>query len=337
MALKERALRVYAHDFSAVDILLTGSIRLEQLAQLLTRHLSRGPTGKEIAAARTPFGSNESLQFHDWVSFVTGETVAEELYASLVTKAADGSQLRTVDVRNRKDLLSALCDAAGGEKARVQACMCSYMPPGQRLIIRDLDDIVRLGATVESLHNAADENFWAYKDFEHTIKSFELELDDKERRVLGIEGVGSKKELLEIIATGKQSLCIGHLSYNMMMGKVKHGEWYWIDEPTCVMHTATAKPGLLRKKIELRLNLNLRVLRHEKFLDEDQVSEGDLVIFDMNPTDLRAEVGNQNVFCQDPEKFTIAPFSEMNEKYIAAVDDMIDFEVDGWTASKSSC
>lgn len=332
MALKERALRVYAHDFSAVDILHTGSIRLEQLAQLLTRHLSRGPTDKELAAARTSFGDNESLQFHDWVSFVTGESVAEELYASFVTKAAYDSQLRTVDVRNRKDLLSALCDAAGGEKARVQACMCSYMPPAQRLIIRDENDIIeKLGTTVQSLHNAADKTFWAYNDFDKCIKSFELEKEDKERRVLGIEGVGSKKELLEIIATGKQSLCIGHLSHNMMMGKVEHGEWKWIDEETCVMHTATAKPGLLRKKIELSLSLNLRVLRHEKFLDEDQISEGDLVIFDINPADVRADVGNQNAFCQDPEKFTIAPFSEMDEKYIAAVDEMMDFEVDGWT------
>ena len=108
---------------------------------------------------------------------------------------------------------------------------------------------------------------------------------------MGIEGVGSPETLREIIESGAKSLKIGHLSLLMvrvakplthshslgrlarhdrkksciprvalpnarqMQGKVDNGEWRWIDERRCVMHTATSKPALLRTEVRSRLGL----------------------------------------------------------------------------------
>ena len=69
---------------------------------------------------------------------------------------------------------------------------------------------------------------------------------------MGIEGVGSKETLQKVLATGQQVLHIGHLSLLTMEGKVANGEWRWIDEAGCSMHTATNKPALLRSEVRTR-------------------------------------------------------------------------------------
>ena len=63
---------------------------------------------------------------------------------------------------------------------------------------------------------------------------------------LGPMTLATPRALLAAIASGSKSLKIGHLSLQMMKGKVSNGEWRWIDEAKCVMHTATPKPALLR-------------------------------------------------------------------------------------------
>ena len=52
----------------------------------------------------------------------------------------------------------------------------------------------------------------------------------------------------------------------MMEGKVQNGEWRWIDESHCVMHTATPKPALLRARVLAELNVELAVMRHDAHL-----------------------------------------------------------------------
>jgi hypothetical protein len=170
----------------------------------------------------------------------------------------------TLQVRDRTSLFAAL--ATEGDTRTVKDCMCAYSPPAERLIIRSASDFARLDTTMEAVHGAADTSFWAYADFESVFKSFSLEPSDPERRVMGIEGIGSADALAAAIASGEKPLHIGHLSLVMMQGKVANGEWRWINEGGCVMHTATPKPGLLRGEVRSRLGLELVVRRHEAFL-----------------------------------------------------------------------
>ena len=155
---------------------------------------------------------------------------------------------------------------------------------------------------------------------------------------MGIEGVGNGDILQKVLASGQQVLHIGHLSLLMMEGKVANGEWRWIDEPSCSMHTATNKPALLRPKLRANLGVDLRVLRHEKFLQghassgegeaaEAAESVGDLIIFDMDKADVEKEVGNVKVFCQDPTNYDIAPFESLAPEMRAAVDRMLALEL----------
>lgn len=87
--------------------------------------------------------------------------------------------------------------------------MTAYTPPGQRLIIRSEEDFETLGTTAAAVKAAADQSFWAYKDFDSVLASFALAPSDSERRVMGIEGVDSGARLQEIIASGKADLKIG--------------------------------------------------------------------------------------------------------------------------------
>jgi hypothetical protein len=201
-------------------------------------------------------------------------------------------------VRNRAELFASL---RGRSSAEVLACMTAYSPPSQRLLIRSEADLARLGTTAAALKAAADPSFWAYSDFDSVLASFGREAGDPERRVMGVEGVGSAETLAKVLATGEQVLCIGHLSLTMMESKVASGEWRWIEEAGCVMHTATNKPALLRAAVRAKFGLELKVLRHEKFAadaGEQPESSGDLIIFDMDWKDVTRRIGNTNVFCQ---------------------------------------
>merc|ERR1712098_193579 len=95
----------------------------------------------------------------------------------------------------------------------------------------------------------------------------------------------------------------------MMEGKVANGEWQWIDEAQGIMHTATWKPGLLRGRDRDLFGVELRVIRHEAFLEGDRKfdpeSMGDLVIFDIDRADVRKETGNTKVFCQESTNYDV--------------------------------
>ena len=149
---------------------------------------------------------------------------------------------------------------------------------------------------------------------------------------MGIEGVGSPSALLAAIESGAKSLKIGHLSLLMMEGKVATGEWHWIDEAKCVMHTATPKPALLRTEVRATLGVELKVVRHEQFAAGAE-SVGDLIIFDMDMSDVTKELGNHKVFCQDPSNYTIAPLSTLSDEMKAAIDKMLSAQLIAPTAA----
>jgi len=228
-----------------------------------------------------------------------------------------------LEVHDRPTLWQALHAAS---PAQVKACLCSYSPPPERLIIRSAADFAKLGTTREAVHGACDQSFWAFGDFERVYTSFSLDESDPERRVMGIEGVGSPEALLVIIEGGAKSLKIGHLSLLMMEGKVANDEWHWIDEAKCVMHTATPKPALLRAEVRSRLGLELRVMRHEEFAQGSE-SVGDLIIFDMDKSDVEKETGNRKVFCQDPGNYKIEHFDGLADDMKAAVDRMLAIQL----------
>lgn len=241
----------------------------------------------------------------------------------------------TMDVRDRRSLWQSLHAAADGDASRVLDCLTAYTPPAERLILREASDFAALGVTPEEVHGAADEGFWAYADFHSVLASFAREPTDPERRVMGIEGVGSAAALREAIASGKRPLRIGHLSHTMLVGKVANGEWRWIDEASCVMHTATPKPALLRTAVRERLKLELRVLRHEKFLGEKSgeaapaapESVGDLIIFDIDVSDTVKPTGNTKVFCQDPKGYQLSAYASLPEAMREAVNGMLAREL----------
>ena len=226
-----------------------------------------------------------------------------------------------LEVTDRASLWARL-HAAGADAGTVKKCLCSYSPPPRRLILSSAADFERLGVTRESVHGACDSSFWAYGDFTSVYESFALAEDDKERRVMGIEGVGSAAELLEAIQSGSAPLKIGHLSLLMLRSKVANGEWKWIDEAGCVMHTATPKPALLRVQLRSVLNLEVKVVRHEAFASGSE-SVGDLIIFDMDKADTAKETGNTKVFCQNPENYEIAEYETLSEPMKQAVDTML--------------
>lgn len=226
-------------------------------------------------------------------------------------------------VHNRKELFAGLARAAAMNDVR--RCLCSYSPPSERLIICAAADFEKLGTTKEAVHRACDTSFWAYGDFESVYASFSLAETDKERRVMGIEGIGTPEALLEALASGEKSLKIGHLSLLMMNGKVANGEWRWIDEARCVMHTATPKPALLRNSLRDELGVELKIVRHEEFAGGAE-SAGDLIIFDMDKADVHKEMGNTKVFCQDPKNYTIAEFGSLSDEMQAAVSEMMRLE-----------
>jgi len=234
-----------------------------------------------------------------------------------------------MEVTGRSSLFAAVGKAAKGDAAAVVPCLCAYTPPAERLIIRSNSDFARLNTTAEAVHGAADPNFWAYGDFSSVLSSFSRESSDPERRVMGIEGIGSADALAAAISSGSKPLRIGHLSLLMMEGKVANGEWRWIDEGGCVMHTATPKPGLLRTELRSRLGLELVVRRHEAFLEGNAPPEscGDLIIFDMDKADVTKPTGNTKVFCQDPTAFSIAAFDSLSAEMRAAVDAVLAREL----------
>lgn len=236
----------------------------------------------------------------------------------------------TVVVTNRATLWGGLAAATSGDAAKIVACLCSYSPPAERLIIRRAADFAALGVSKEAVHAAGDESFWAYKDFESVFASFALAETDAERRVMGIEGVRSPEQLRAIVESGARSLRIGHLSLPMCVGKVRNGEWRWIDEARCVMHTATPKPALLRQKVRALLHVELSVRRHEAFAS-DAESVGDLVIFDMDQADVHKPTGNTKVFCQDPASYSLAPYESLAPEMHAAVRQMLEKEL-GYSA-----
>lgn len=92
------------------------------------------------------------------------------------------------------------------------------------------------------------------------------------------------------------------------------------------MHTATPKPALLRPAVRERLGVELRVLRHEAFAGGSE-SEGDLIIFDMDRSDVEKETGNTKVFCQNPANYSIAPFASLPPEMRAAVRRMLELQL----------
>ena len=58
-------------------------------------------------------------------------------------------------------------------------------------------------------------------------------------------------------------------------------------------------------------------------MDAYAESEGDLIIFDMDKSDVTKEVGNTKVFCQDPASYSIAPFESLAPEMQAAVREML--------------
>ena len=120
------------------------------------------------------------------------------------------------------------------------------------------------------------------------------------------------------------------------MAKVANGEWRWIDEAGCVMHTATSKPAILRPALRDNLGVELHVLRHEKFAAEmgdgsssgaAPESLGDLIIFDMDWKDVTKETGNTKVFCQDPAKFELGSLDALQPGIRAALDQVLALEL----------
>jgi len=237
-----------------------------------------------------------------------------------------GSSSSTMEVTDRASLWKALHGPSGGDASSITACMCTYSPPPKRLIIRSAADFARLGTTKEAVHAACDPTFWAFGDFESIFDSFSRNETDKERRVMGIEGVGSAAALLEAIDGGEPCLKIGHLSLLMMQGKVENGEWLWVDEANCVMHTATPKPALLRAEVKARLGVEFRVMRHEVFAAAAE-SLGDLIIFDLDKSDVRKETGNTKVFCQEAKNYSVLPFDTLSDEMKAAVMHMLAVEL----------
>lgn len=234
-----------------------------------------------------------------------------ELFGKLYAAAPNGSDVRTA----------------------VLASLVSYSPPPARLIVRSAADLHTLGVTAEELKAAADPAFWAYNDFDSVLASFELAPSDAERRVMGIEGIGSSAALRAAVESRTPCLRIGHLSLLMMEGKVENGEWRWIDEANCVMHTATAKPALLRDRLRDRWPVvELKVLRHEKFAAGGEGAEppeslGDLIIFDMDRADVTNATGNSKVFCQDAASFHLGGVDDLDPSIRDALDQVLTNEL----------
>lgn len=314
------------------------------------------PTKEEVEAYLTKNCVNDVLQ--KAISELVQEGMPDNPLLVLSDKLRAAATAATEEVRDRTSLWAALHAASSGDAEKVKACLCAYTPPAERLIIRSDADFATLGTSKEAVHGACDPSFWAFGDFESVHQSFALDEADKERRVMGVEGVGSPEALLAIIESGAKSLKIGHLSLPMMQGKVANGEWRWIDEARCVMHTATPKPALLRVEVlpirglearpqmkrhvkpcgsrvrtpctagqvRARLGLELRVVRHEEFAQGSE-SAGDLIIFDMDKADVEKETGNTKVFCQDPSSYKIAPFDGLADEMKAAVDRMLALQL----------
>ena len=278
------------------------------------------PTKTEIEAYLATYKVQEHIQ--EAIAAIVNEGMLPPNPLAVIGEKLKAASSAVEDVSDRPTLWQALHAAAGGDAAKVTACLCSYSPPPARLIIRSDADFASLGTTKEAVHAACDPAFWAYGDFEKVHASFSLEESDAERRVMGIEGVGSPEALLVIIEGGAKSLKIGHLSLPMMQGKLANGEWRWIDEARCVMHTATPKPALLRTEVRSRLGVELRVMRHEEFAQGAE-SVGDLIIFDMDKSDVTKETGNRKVFCQDPANYKIAPYDGLADDMKVAVDRML--------------
>jgi len=239
--------------------------------------------------------------------------------------ADDGAAM---EVRDRDSLFAHLFTTSKGDASKVRDSFCAYTPPASRLIIREAADFGKLGTTSEAVHRAADKGFWAYKDFAAVLDSFALSPSDPERRVMGIEGVGSTAELHAAVAGRAPKLKIGHLSLEMLEGKLDNGEWHWIDEANCVMHTATPKPAILRTELAERVGLELRVLRHEKFVEGEAEGEpvesvGDLIIFDIDVSDVTKPTGNTKVFCQNPGAYTISAYSSLPHRMRLGVDKLL--------------
>lgn len=236
--------------------------------------------------------------------------------------------MAVLEVRDRKSLWQGLHRASVESLEVVQACLCSYSPPSKRLILSSLEDFAALGiSSPQQLHDVADESFWAYKDFYAVVSSFQLPETDPERRVMGIEGIGSKAALHAAIQSGERVLRIGHLSLGNLRGKVANQEWRWIDKHA--MDTSTLKPALLRPRVRELLGVELRVMRHDAHLADGGPTEslGDLVIFDIdhaNPTG--TEVGNSKVFCQCPSNYDVGEFAALSADQRNAVQLMLEIE-----------
>ena len=287
-----------------------------------------GKAGWEKAAAESD-RRDHTAPPPPWGSRVCQEfCFGDLLYLQLMASVA-------VDVTNRKSLFKALYDAAEGDAAKARSCLVVYSPPGERLILRCEEDFATLGTSAEALKDAADKDFWAFADFDGVLESFQREKSDPERRVMGIEGVGSKDQLQTLLATPTHpGLKIGHLSYNVMQGKVDNGEWEWINEAGCEMKTATPKPGLDRQRLASTLGLAVRVIKHDASLSSGQAEEaavvesvGDLIIFDMDKGDVSKEAGNTKVFCQDPLNYSVLDdVAALPEAVRAAVDQVFELE-----------
>ena len=78
-------------------------------------------------------------------------------------------------------------------------------------------DLETLGLDIKKLYDAADEEFWGYEQFDAVVATFNQE--DSTRRVLGIEGVSSKK-MLEDKIQNKEKLKIGNLTLTAMNEKL---------------------------------------------------------------------------------------------------------------------
>ena len=80
-------------------------------------------------------------------------------------------------------------------------------------------------------------------------------------------------------------------------------------------------------QVRSRLGLSLKVLRHEAFAAAGAESVGELIIFDMDRSDVSKEVGNTKVFCQDPANYQLAPYETLSAEMKAAVRQMLELEL----------
>lgn len=231
------------------------------------------------------------------------------------------------EVLGRKSLWHELHVASKGDLCKVYACLCSYAPPGKRLIVQRKADFIALGVSAEELHAVADPTFWAFRDFHGVIESFEREETDPERRVMGIEGFSCKEALQEAVRAGEKVVKIGHLSLLNLRAKVVNKEWRWISE--LAMDTSTLKPGLLRAQVREIIGAELRVMRHDAHLahESEKESRGDLILFDIDHANpIGTDVGNSKVFCQCPSNYDVGDYARLSIAQRKAVDQMLQEE-----------